>query len=189
MPAVAVARLVKLAAVGNERAWHSLVDEFAGLVWAATRANRLEHADAADVVQATFARLVEHVGKLNQPERVGAWLATTARRECVAVRRQRARVIPLGDDLPEPPAEQSEHGAALFAAERNALLWTAFHRLRASDQALLRMLMADPAPSYEEIHLALGMPIGSIGPTRARALERLRRELERLGMSEQSLIA
>lgn len=189
MSAPAVARLVELAAAGHEQAWHALVDEFAGLVWAATRAHRLDRADASDVVQATFLRLVEHLGTLQQPERVGAWLATTARRECLAVLRQRVRVVPLGDALPEAPAEQPEHDAALVAAERDAALWAAFARLRASDQALLRILMADPAPSYEEISIALQMPIGSIGPTRARALERLRRELERLGVSEESLSA
>jgi RNA polymerase sigma factor (sigma-70 family) len=187
MGATAVVRLVRLAARGDERAWQSLVHEFAGLVWAATRAHRLDHADAADVVQATFVRLVEHLGSLQQPERVGAWLATTARRECLAVLRQRGRMIPRGDALPDRVDDQPEHSAALFDAERDATLWAAFGRLRASDQALLRMLMADPAPSYDEIHLALGMPIGSIGPTRARALARLRREVEQLGLTEETV--
>jgi RNA polymerase sigma factor (sigma-70 family) len=187
MPPAAVTRLVELAAAGDERAWRSIVDEFAGLVWAATRAHRLDHADAADVVQTTFVRLVEHLPALQQPERVGAWLATTARRECLAVLRRRARVVPLGDALPEAVADESEHGSTLFVAERDAALRAAFERLRPSDQALLRMLTADPAPSYDEIHAALGMPIGSIGPTRARALERLRREVERLGLTHESL--
>jgi RNA polymerase sigma factor (sigma-70 family) len=189
MPPAAVTRLVELAAAGDERAWGLIVDEFAGLVWAATRAHRLDHADAADVVQTTFVRLVEHLPGLQQPERVGAWLATTARRECLAVLRRRARVVPLGDALPEPVADETEHSSTLFARERDATLWAAFERLRASDQALLRMLMADPAPSYDEIHAALGMPIGSIGPTRARALVRLRREVERLGLTQESLSA
>lgn len=188
-PTAAVARLVELAAAGDERAWRAIVDEFAGLVWAATRAYRLDHADAADVVQITFVRLVEHLGGLQQPERVGAWLATTARRECLAVLRHRSRVVPLGEALPEPAAVEPEHGSTLLTAERDATLWAAFERLRPSDQALLRMLMADPAPSYDEVHAALGMPIGSIGPTRARALERLRREVERLGLTRESLSA
>jgi RNA polymerase sigma factor (sigma-70 family) len=187
-PAV-VAHLVERAADGDERAWRSLVGEFAGLIWAVTRAHRLDHADAADVVQATFARLVEHLDRLQQPERAGAWIATTARRECLAVLRGRGRLIPLGDALPEAVDDLPEHGTALFVAERDATLWAAFRRLRPSDQALLRMLMADPAPSYEEVHLSLGLPIGSIGPTRARALERLRREVERLGLGRESLSA
>lgn len=187
MPAGAVAHLVGLAAAGEERAWRALVDEFAGVVWAVTRAHRLDHADAADVVQATFVRLVEHLGRLQQPDQVGAWLATTARRECLLVLRQRKRVVPPGDALPEPVDDRPEHGSALVTEERDATLWSAFERLRPRDKALLRMLMADPAPSYEEISAALEMPIGSIGPTRARALERLRREAERLGLSEDSL--
>lgn len=189
MPAAAVARLVQLAAAGDERSWRALVDEFAGLVWAVTRAHRLDHADAADVVQTTFVRLVQHLGSIRQPERVGAWLATTARRACLAVLRQNARVIPLGDALPDTLADEPDHVETLLTAERDAILWTAFERLRPSDQALLRMLMADPAPSYDEIHATLGMPIGSIGPTRARALERLRREVERLGLTRESLSA
>ena len=184
-----MARLVASAAAGEERAWSSIVDEFAGLVWAATRAHRLDHADAADVVQTTFVRLVEHLGNLQQPERVGAWLATTARRECLAVLRERARAVPLGDALPEPAADEPEHSSVLFAAERDACLWAAFGRLKRSDRILLRLLMADPAPTYDEIRAALGMPIGSIGPTRARALERLRREVERFGLTEDSLSA
>jgi RNA polymerase sigma factor (sigma-70 family) len=189
MSTESVLRLVKLAGAGDERAWRTIVDEFAGLVWAVTRAHRLDHADAADVVQTTFVRLVEHLPGLQQPERVGAWLATTARRECLAVLRQRARLVPLGDALPDPVADEPEPGSALFTAERDATLWHAFKRLRSSDQALLRVLMADPAPSYEEVQAALSMPIGSIGPTRARALERLRREAERLGLTHESLSA
>ena len=189
MPTAAVARLVQLAAAGDERSWCALVDEFAGLVWAVSRSYRLDHADASDVVQTTFVRLVQHLGSLRQPERVGSWLATTARRECLGVLRRNARVVLLGDAQPDTVADEPEHGSTLFAAERDSILWTAFERLRTSDQALLRMLMADPAPSYEEIHATLGMPIGSIGPTRARALERLRRELERLGITRESLSA
>jgi RNA polymerase sigma factor (sigma-70 family) len=186
----AVTRLVQLAAGGDESAWRSIVDEFAGIVWAATRAHRLDHADAADVVQITFVRLLGNLGSLKQPERLGAWLTTTARRECLAVLRQRARVIAVGEVLPVTVADDGpDHVSTLLTAERDALLWTAFERLRPSDQALLRMLMADPAPTYEEIHVALGMPMGSIGPTRARALERLRRELRRLGLNRESLSA
>jgi DNA-directed RNA polymerase specialized sigma24 family protein len=81
------------------------------------RAHRLDHADAADVVQATFVRLVEHLGRLQQPDQVGAWLATTARRECLLVLRQRKRVVPPGDALPEPVDDRPEHGSALVTEE------------------------------------------------------------------------
>lgn len=176
--------LVEHAAAGDEHAWQGLVDEFGGLVWAVTRAHRLGDADAGDVAQTTWLRLVEHLSLLKDPERVGAWLATTARRECLGVLRRSARLVAHGDDLPEPADDAPTHDTALLTQERDATLWRAFAHLSERDRALLRMLMADPVPSYEEIGAALGMPIGSIGPTRARALQRLRREVERLGLRD-----
>lgn len=176
--------LVEHAAAGDEHAWQGLVDEFGGLVWAVTRAHRLGDADAGDVAQTTWLRLVEHLSLLKDPERVGAWLATTARRECLGVLRRSARLVAHGDDLPEPAEDAPTHDTALLTQERDATLWRAFAHLSERDRALLRMLMADPVPSYEEIGAALGMPIGSIGPTRARALQRLRREVERLGLRD-----
>lgn len=180
----ALSRLVDRAAAGDEHAWQGLVDELGGLVWAVTRAHRLGDADAGDVAQTTWLRLVEHLDRLDDPARVGAWLATTARRECLGVLRRSARTVPHGDELPEPADDAPTHDAALLTQERDATLWRAFARLGERDRALLRILMADPAPSYEEIGAALGMPIGSIGPTRARALQRLRREVERLGLTD-----
>jgi RNA polymerase sigma factor (sigma-70 family) len=178
LPDAELARLVRAAAAGNELAWERLVHEFAGLLWAVTRSHRLTDADAADVAQATWVRLVEHLHRLNKPGRVGAWLATTARRECLRVLREGQRQVLFGADPPEDRAIESAPDTELMIAERDGALWRAFSRLQPSDQALLRLLMADPCPAYEEISAALGMPIGSIGPTRARALERLRRELD-----------
>jgi RNA polymerase sigma factor (sigma-70 family) len=178
LPDAEVADLVRSAATGNARAWARLVEEFAGLIWAVTRAHRLADADAADVVQATWVRLVEHLDRLQEPERVGAWLATTARRECLRSLREHQRQVLLGDELPDERATESALDAELLLAERDEALWEAFSRLQESDQALLRLLTAEPRPSYEEISAALGMPIGSIGPTRMRALGRLRRELD-----------
>lgn len=175
-----VGRLVEGAAAGDERAWARLVDELGGLVWAVARAHRLSAADAADVAQITWLRLLEHLDGLDDPPRVGAWLATTARRECLRVLRRSARLVPHGDELPEVVDDAPAPDAALLVQERDAALWVAFARLGGRDRALLRMLVADPTPSYEEIGAALGMPIGSIGPTRARALARLEREIERL---------
>jgi RNA polymerase sigma factor (sigma-70 family) len=129
-------------------------------------------ADASDVVQTTWLRLVEHLGRLQEPERVGAWLATTARREALRALRHSSRQVPT-EELPETPTE-THLGAALLEAERDRALWQAFGGLSERCQTLLRILVTDPPPSYEEISAALDMPIGSIGPTRARCLERLR---------------
>lgn len=151
------------------------------MIWAVARAHRLNDADAADVAQATWLALLEHLGRLHEPGLVGAWLATTARRECLRVLRIGERTLPFGDDAPECESSETPPGDALVIQERDDALWRSFGRLRASDQALLRMLMADPRPPYEEIAAALDMPIGSIGPTRQRALERLRHELASQG--------
>jgi RNA polymerase sigma factor (sigma-70 family) len=181
LPGHHLARLVSAAGGGDQRAWDALVREFGSMIWAVARAHRLHDANAADVAQATWLRLLEHLTRLNDPARVGAWLATTARRECLRVIRESDRSVPYGGEAPELPSSDSPPGEALLISERDDALWRAFARLRLSDQALLRLLMADPRPPYEEIAAALDIPIGSIGPTRQRALTRLRRELNMQG--------
>jgi len=173
--------LLAAAAAGDECAWGELLDRFGSVIWAIARAHRLCDADAADATQATWTALLTHLDQVNDPNRIVAWLATTARRECLRLLGQARSVVPYGDELPEAEAQQPHPNEGLELDERDAALWRSFCRLRDSDQVLLRLLMADPAPSYEEISAALEIPIGSIGPTRARALERLRRELRRDG--------
>jgi RNA polymerase sigma factor (sigma-70 family) len=169
------------AANGDDRAWDELLDRFGSTVWAIARVHRLCDADAADAAQATWTALLTHLDQVKDPDRVGAWLATTARRECLRLLGQARSIVPYDDELPEVEAQQPHPAEGLEVDERDAALWRSFCRLRDSDQALLRLLIADPAPSYDEISAALGIPVGSIGPTRARALERLQRELGRDG--------
>src|SRR3954465_13111666 len=176
-----VAELVRAAATGDQAAWNGLVARYNGLVWSVARSHRLPMADASAVVQTTWLRLVEHLGRLQEPERVGAWLATTARREALRALRQSARQV-LTEDVPETPAD-AHLGAALLTAERDQALWQAFGGLSERCQTLLRILVADPPPSYDEIGAALDMPIGSIGPTRPRGLDRLRSLAEGEGVS------
>ena len=171
-------KLVNAAAAGDERAWNSLIEGFAPMIWSIALAHRLREADAADVAQATWLALLEHLGRLRDPSRVGAWLATTARHECLRVLRGRERCVPYGDDCPEHESGDAGPGDMLLLSERDAALWRSFAQLRPSDQALLRLLMIHPRPAYEEISAALDMPIGSIGPTRQRALARLREQLD-----------
>lgn len=179
-----LAELVIAAAAGDQRAWNRLVGQFGSMVWSVARAHRLGDADAADVSQATWLRLLEHLGQLKEPASVGAWLATTARRECLRVLRENQRRVLYGDDAPDFESSDMSPDEAVLLSERDDALQRSFSRLRPSDQALLRLLMADPRPAYEEIATALDMPIGSIGPTRQRALERLRRELDTQGTLE-----
>jgi RNA polymerase sigma factor (sigma-70 family) len=177
-----VARFVRSAAAGDEAAWNELVDEFAGLVWGIARAHRLSPADAADVSQQTWLGLLEHLDTINAPERVGAWLATTARRHSLRIVRAGQRTIPSSDAIPEA-VSPLEPDSDLVAQQRNAALWAAYRRLPQRDQRLLTLMMSDREPSYQELSAALEMPIGSIGPTRGRALERLRRELAQDGFA------
>jgi len=181
LPGHRLAQLVHAAAGGDQGAWDALVREFSAMIWAVAHAHRLHDANAADVAQATWLRLFEHLSRLKDPTRVGAWLATTARRECLRVIRESARSVLCGDETPECPSSDPAPGEAMLITERDGALWQAFACLRASDQALLRLLMAEPRPPYEEIAAALDVPIGSIGPTRQRALARLRDELDTQG--------
>jgi len=174
--------LVARAASGDQAAWDQLVDRYSGLVWAVARGHRLAAHDAADVVQTTWLKLLEHLGGLREPDRVGAWLATTARRESLGVLRRAGRQVPTGDGWAavEDPAPGPE--ARAVTADRDRVLRAAVARLPDRCRTLLRVLMADPPPAYAEVAAALGMPVGSIGPTRARCLDRLRAEAERAGL-------
>jgi RNA polymerase sigma factor (sigma-70 family) len=179
-----VADGLRRAAGGDAAAWDALVEQFGALVWSVARAHRLSAADAADVSQTTWLRLVEHLDTIKQPERVGAWLATTARRECLAVIRRRSRQIPVedGGDLAEESLDEPPPDGALLEAEEHSILAVAFGRLAERCQRLLRLLMTDPPPQYDEVAAAMEMPVGSIGPTRARCLERLKREVSIAGL-------
>jgi RNA polymerase sigma factor (sigma-70 family) len=180
---VEVRELVGLAARGDHVAWEELVARYERLVWGVARSHRLVDADAADVFQTTWLRLLEHLDDLRNPDALSGWLATTARHECLRVLRQQARQIPTEDDrMPEEtvPAALDER---LLAAERDAALWRAFGTLSGRCQALLRMLACDPPPSYDDVSYALGMPVGSIGPTRGRCLVSLRRALAGTGIT------
>ena len=176
-----ITRIVSAAANGDQGAWDQIVERYSGLLWAVVRAHRLSAADGADVVQTTWLRLIEHLPQIRNREGIGSWLATTARRECLRLLRSGGRCQPSDEMelLVDARADHAEIDSGLLTAERDAELWAAFSRLPARDQALLRLLAVDSPPSYQEISAALGMPIGSIGPTRARSLERLRRELSR----------
>lgn len=174
--------LISAANGGDQEAWEAIVDRFTGLVWATARAHRLSPPEAGDVVQTTWLRLVENLDRIRDPDRLGAWLATTARRECLRHLRLRARELPTGDDaLFEAPSEDLA-ADRMITLERTAALHRAFTRIGERCQALLRMLAAPDPLSYEEIGAALGMPVGAIGPTRGRCLEQLRRTPELAGL-------
>ena len=171
-------KLVAGAGAGDQAAWDELVDRFAGLVWHVARAHRLGDADAADVTQTVWLRLVESLHRLREPAAVGGWLATTTRHECLRVLRISGRES--ADDsaeLVEIPSQDASPEAVVELAEDRHLVRSALDRLSERCRTLLRALAYSPDDSYTDISAALGMPVGSIGPTRARCLQHLRREL------------
>jgi RNA polymerase sigma factor (sigma-70 family) len=141
-----------------------------------TRDFRLVESDAADVFQATWLRLVEHIDRLQNPDRVASWLAVTARHECLRVLAARKRIVLVHDEaaLGEGAVHLPELDERLLAEERAQAVREALGRLPRRWQRLLELLMADPPVSYAEISDQLGLPVGSIGPTRGRCLARLR---------------
>jgi RNA polymerase sigma factor (sigma-70 family) len=172
------AALVAAAAGGEPQAWRELIDRYAVLIRSVCRAHRLCDADAEDVAQLTWLRAVEHIGRLRDPDRFGAWVGTTARRECLRVLQGRKRVVPSCDEVRNPLfATHVDDEEVALAAERRAAVRRALTVLPAKQRTLLRLLHSEREPSYDTISDRLGMPVGSIGPTRGRALERLRKEI------------
>src|SRR4051812_45438917 len=170
--------LVAAAAAGEPQAWTQLIDRYAVLIRSVCRAHRLCDADAEDVAQLTWLRAVEHIGRLRDPDRFGAWVGTTARRECLRVLQGRKRVVPTCDEVRNPlfAAHVDEEEIAV-AAERRDAVRQALTVLPTKQRTLLRLLHSEREPSYDTISAELDMPVGSIGPTRGRALERLRKEI------------
>ena len=171
-----VAALIRRASNGDQQAWERLVDQYARLIWSITVDFKLVESDAADVAQTTWLRLLEHIDRIEYPDRVGSWLAATARNECLRCLAAHKRVVPSQDDVelngaaPHVP----EIDERLLADERDQTVRDALSRLPQRWQRLLEMLMADPPASYADISDELELPIGSIGPTRRRCLARLR---------------
>ncbi len=172
----AVEHLVDAAREGDQEAWNALVDRFLPLVTAIIARYRLSTSDADDVNQTVWLRLVEHLGTIREPRAVPGWLVTTARNEALRVIRGRKRdviVDPHGRTL-DHLVETVDMDEGLLRDERAQALREGLLELSPSRRELLTLLMADPPLSYEEISDRLRIPIGSIGPTRARALEQLR---------------
>jgi RNA polymerase sigma factor (sigma-70 family) len=178
--------LMRRAGDGDRTAWNAIVDEYSVLLWSVVRGFRLGEAQAADAVQTTWLRLVEHIDKIRDPARLAGWLRTTAHRVCVDAIRESGREYPVDQhhetagpvtDRFRDPAEDGPEASAL-RHEREALVRRALAGLPERQRSLLTLLVTSPPLSYEEIGARLDMPVGSIGPTRARLLGRLRGVLE-----------
>jgi len=175
-----MANLVRQASAGDRAAWDTIVSKYVSLVWAVALQQGLNSADAADVAQSTWLRLLEHIDDIRDPSRLGAWLATTARRESLRVIALRRRLVPEADPtaFDGPDLMLAELDERLLAEERGQHVREAFSTLPPAWQSLISLLMADPPMSYQEIGEMLGVPVGSIGPTRGRCMTRMRTFLE-----------
>ncbi|MGH3612753.1 MAG: RNA polymerase sigma factor [Pseudonocardia sp.] len=187
-----LAELVAGARVGCATSWREIVDRFDDHLQRLARAHGLDGPTAADVVQQTWLAAVTNIKALQTAQALGGWLRAILHRECLKAFKFRYRETPRIDETdltgrtngrtvvmrtePRSPEEEA------LGSEQRMLLQTARHRLSRRDQDLLMLLVVDPPLPYTEISRRLGVPIGSIGPTRARCFARLRRELAALGV-------
>jgi RNA polymerase sigma factor (sigma-70 family) len=168
---------------GDRSAWAQIVNRYARLVRSIAAEFRLQESDAADVAQNTWLRLLAYGGTIRDPERLGSWLATTARREASALlRRSRPEVasesagdgVVAGDPSPED---------VVVAAETAAAVRRAAGELNDRQRLLVNALFYQPPTSYDEVSRRTGVPVGSIGPTRIRTLKRLHRTLSEMELA------
>jgi RNA polymerase sigma factor (sigma-70 family) len=174
------AQLVRDACDRRPGAWCELAARYEGLVRAVVGSYRLQEADFADAVQNTWLRALERLHTVRDPSSLGGWLTTVARRECLALLARSRREAPTGvaDDqlVVEDPGPE-----ALVLAEARRAVAHAVTELPVKPRALVSALFSTPEPNYAEVSRQMGLPIGSIGPTRQRALRTLRCGLARAG--------
>ena len=170
--------LVTRAARGESHAWDALFARYMPLIRAVCRKHRLAEADAEDVAQTVWAQLVDKMDKIRAPAALPGWLTTVTRRECLRVLGARqglpaATYVMSAENIADERSGTAEQ--KLLAAERHAAVREAFAALPPAGQQLIALLLEDPPGSYAEISARLGIPVGSIGPTRSRCLDKLRR--------------
>jgi RNA polymerase sigma factor (sigma-70 family) len=177
------ADLLARAARGEDAAWVELIRQYAPLLRKRVRQYRLQEADALDVMQTTWLRLAENIGRIRSPSHLAGWLATVVSRECLRTLRTSGRSVFAGDaELAEGEPAAGPEPTVLDGAERDALR-DAVAELPPKRRALLAALFGDDRRSYAQIASELGIAIGSIGPTRTRTLAELARIMRDLGFA------
>lgn len=171
---VSLTPVVRAAARGDQRAWDALVRRFTPALRRVARGYHLTAPDVDDVVQACWVSLLENVHDLRDPEALGGWLMTTARRLALRARQRETREILVAEPVHEHRTAPDCLENEFLRAERASAVHEAVRRLPETQRQVLQTWIAAPERSYRELSLGLGMPIGSIGPTRARGLDRLR---------------
>lgn len=168
---------------GEPASWAEAIRLFRPLVARVARSFGLSAGHVEDVCQNTWIRMVQGIGTLREPEKARSWMVTVARREALRHLRDNERHVPVGDGLEldaHPCPDPSPEDRALTGSERDQVR-AAVATLSPSQRELAALLFGDEECSYEEICTRLGMPRGSIGPTRARIIKRVRRYLADLG--------
>ena len=164
------------AAAGEAQALDEIVRELNPLLWHVARSQGLAPHEVADVVQTTWLELVRHLDEIKTPGALTSWLVTVTKREAWATSRRRRRLTPT-DELVERASLDPEPVQGVLAEERARSLWENFQKLSEQCRRLLRVVVMVERPDYAAVSDALGMPHGSIGPTRGRCLEKLRKLL------------
>jgi RNA polymerase sigma factor (sigma-70 family) len=181
-----IGALVARVCDGDQEAWNEIIERYVPLVWSICLRYQLSRPDIDDVGQSVWLLLVENIGRLRDPAALPGWLATTTKRECLRLLRTARRHdhadLPPEEQLPvDPDAATIEQEVLL--AERNAAVRAAFAELAPNCHELLSMLITDPPFSYADVSARLSIPVGSIGPTRARCLDRLRQSPHLAGIA------
>jgi RNA polymerase sigma factor (sigma-70 family) len=160
---------------GEKAALSEIVRELNPLLWHVVRAEGLTAEEATDVVQTTWLELLRRLDDIRSPRAVTSWLVTAARREAWRVRELSRRRIPDGAAQLESVADPDPGpGERLLSDERDKTLWRHFQQLPERCRTLLRIVAQVARPDYATVAEAMGMPVGSIGPTRGRCLAKLR---------------
>jgi RNA polymerase sigma factor (sigma-70 family) len=184
---VGPSELLRQVRTGDQTAWEEITRRYDRLVWARVRAYRLQDADASDAVQMTWLRLAENHHRLRCPERLPGWLSTTANRECLRILRDARRVPDPHDGMVETVADPSAGPEErVIDADTARELRRLVAALPPRGRALLQALFAEDPLPYAEVARSTGIPIGSMGPTRARALQQLRQMLDQRGLGADS---
>jgi RNA polymerase sigma factor (sigma-70 family) len=185
-----VADLLQLISEGDSRAWEEIIRRYSSIVFATVRSFRLQDADVLDAVQTTWLRLAQNIHRVQYPERLAGWLATTARREALHTLRQQDKniLIPtetVAENVVDPAAGPEKR---VIDRDTERILWDLVAELSPLRRTLLRALFTDNSWRYTEIARTAGIPPGGIGPTRARALQQLRRMLDECGLGPETVL-
>lgn len=173
-----IAALLHAAVEGDSSAWTEIVVRCGRLVSTTVHSYRLQDADALDAIQMTWLRLLTRGRRIQDPDRLTGWLVTTARRECLAILR-RSKKITYRDETVDTPADSSECPEQRFLAGEEVMVVRGLvAELPVRGQRVVRALFSESPRPYSEIASMLGIPIGSLGPIRARTLRQLRQALD-----------